>query len=230
MLVLQCQLQDTNIKGVVLSEADIAKVIQGLMWPLSGVTLALLVISLSGAGIYFRRYLEQKAQQLATREDFDSLQRQVAESTRLVKSIESELANNDWVRRELHSLRVRKIEELVTLALKCFDDMDAMRNAAIAGKHYGDPKHHERMEAIAIVYLPELVVEATAYKFALLRHFTQIAEAHIVAGTNSQVWDGFFERTNYAEVRAAFTALSSEAAKLLQTTSNGTIFQPASLT
>lgn len=210
-----------------MSEADIVKVILGLLGPVSAVVAGILIVALVGLGTYLRRYLEQKALQLATREDFQLLQKQVAESTRLVEGIKSELANEDWVRRELHGLRARKIEELVTLVLHCADDMDAARNSAVEGRHYDKPRHHDRIEVVATVYLPELVPMTKAYRLELLKYFLQVGHKMIEAnqGGGINVWGNFIETSNYQQVLSTRDTLTSEAAKLLQEIVNGTVFR-----
>ena len=209
-----------------MNETDIVKIILGLLGPVSGVVVAILILALLGLGIYLRRYLEQKALQLATREDFTKLQTQVAESTRMVESIKSELANSDWVRRELHVLRVKKIEELVTLALNCEDDLVAQRNSAIDGTYYDKPKHYDRMLSVATVYLPELEPAARAYRLEVLKHSQQILKKGLEAsgGSGHSVWNNFFENSNYTQMTTTLDALKTQAARLLQETASGTVF------
>lgn len=209
-----------------MSEADIVNVVLGLLGPVSIVIAVILILALVGMGIYLRRYLEQKAIQLATREDFKQLQTQVAESTRMVEGIKSELANDDWVRRELHGLRVKKIEELITLALSCEEDVDAHRNAAIEGRFYANPKHHDRMAAVAMVYVPELAPATNAYRLALLNHYQQIGRKMLEASQGGlNVWDNFLENSNYRDIMTTGVALKQEAARFLQETANGRVFR-----
>lgn len=208
-----------------MSEADIVKVILGLLGPVSGVVVAILILAMVGLGTYFRRYLEQKALQLATREDFEKLQKQVAESTRVVEGIKSELANKDWVRRELHGLRARKIEELVTLVLNCADDMDAMRDTAVAGEHYDKPTHHGRMGVVARVFLPELEPMTRAYQIELLAYYRHLSKTMGEARQGGlEVWDTFTENSNANEIITARDNLTKEAARLLQEIANGKVF------
>lgn len=212
-----------------MSETDIVKVILGLLGPVSTVVTAILVLALIGLGVYLRRYLEQKALQLATREDFNKLQKQVAESTRLVESIKSELANEDWVRRELHALRVKKIEELITLALNCEANLETHRNAAIKREYYALPRDYNELYTIATVYLPELEPIARDYRRAILTHSQQITKRsmEIAKSGSTASWDDFMETSNYPEVLSIFDHLKAQAAKLLQETANGTVFRKA---
>ncbi len=53
-----------------------------------------------GAGIYFKQYLIKKADIEATNEQFDTLVSQLHETTRLTKSIESNLGNKAWLRQQ----------------------------------------------------------------------------------------------------------------------------------
>lgn len=208
-----------------MSEADIVKVILGLLGPVSGVVVAILILAMVGLGTYFRRYLEQKALQLATREDFEKLQKQVAESTRVVEGIKSELANRDWVRRELHGLRARKIEELVTLALDCANDMDSVRNAAVGGRVCEKPKHHDRLGVVAMVFLPELVPMARDYRIELLTYYQQVGRKMLESRQGGlNVWDNFMENSNYREIMETRDKLTDEAARLLQEIANGRVF------
>lgn len=207
-----------------MNEAEIVKVVLGLLGPVSSVVAAILILALVGLGTYLRRYLDQKALQLATREDFQKLQKQVADSTRLVEGIKSELANNDWIRRELHNLRIKKVEELVTLALNCFEDVHGFRNAAIEGKHYDKPRHHDRMLAVALVYLPELEPMARDFWLALGEHYNQLADKAIQKLNDPTIeWDN--SDSNFGKVISSFENLKRRVAKFLQETANGTVFR-----
>jgi hypothetical protein len=208
-----------------MSDAEI-KAITGMLGPLSSVATGILTLALIGMGIYLRRYLEQKALNLATRKDFEELQKQLLLSTEAVEKVKSLIGNADWVRKERHGLRVKKIEELITLALNCEEVLEAHRNAAIEAKYYMIPRHYDRMCALAIAYLPELEALSEAYRAELIEHSLQIGRRQHEAskGGGLELWNDFLEKSNYRAALAARDKLIKEAARLLQQTAGGGVF------
>jgi len=118
------------------------------------------VFVVSGLGSYLAKYLEAKGQNLATREDFESLRHQLTQSTRTVEGIKAEFARTDWASREWTALRIRKIEEMMGLysTLKTHID-DSMGNAFA---QLPLPQWHNAEQAVVIaeLYLPELLPDA----------------------------------------------------------------------
>jgi hypothetical protein len=120
----------------------------------------LIVLVISGFGSYIGKYLGAKGQNLATREDFESLRRQLTESTRVVEGIKAEFARTDWASKEWTALQIRKIEEMMGLYSTLESHIDVTFANALA--HQALPEWHNAEKAVVIaeLYLPELLVDA----------------------------------------------------------------------
>lgn len=120
----------------------------------------LLVLMISGFGSYIGKYLEAKGQNLATKEDFDSLRRQLTESTRVVEGIKAEFARTDWASKEWTALQIRKIEEMMGLYSTLESHIDATFANALAHQALPEWQNADKAVVIAELYLPELLVDA----------------------------------------------------------------------
>lgn len=118
----------------------------------------LLVALVAALGSYFGKYLETKGQNMATREDFDRLQHQLAASTSLVASIQAKIARSDWAAREWTTLRIKKVEELMRLLATVPDEIKEQHAALINGGPMFQGRWLNVVEASALtlLYLPEL--------------------------------------------------------------------------
>jgi hypothetical protein len=121
----------------------------------------ILVLVISGVGSFLAKYLETKGQNLATREDFESLRRQLTESTRVVEGIKAEFARTDWASKEWTALRIRKIEEMMSLYSTLTSHIDASFLNAYMREPLPEWRHAEKATVIAELYLPELLADAT---------------------------------------------------------------------
>lgn len=121
----------------------------------------ILVLLISGIGSYFAKYFETKGQNLATKEDFESLRRQLSESTKVVEGIKAEFARTDWALKEWTALRIRKIEEMMNLYSTLQNHVDATFANALAREPLPEWSNAEKAIVIAELYLPELLEDAT---------------------------------------------------------------------
>lgn len=121
----------------------------------------ILVLLISGMGSYFAKYLETKGQNLATKEDFESLRRQLSESTRVIEGIKAEFARTDWALKEWTALRIRKIEEMMNLYSTLQNHVNATFAKAMAREQLPEWSNAEKALVIAELYLPELFEDAT---------------------------------------------------------------------
>jgi hypothetical protein len=76
------------------------------------VILLLLNTAIVGAGIYLTAYLKKKAQNLATREEFQELVKQTAALTRTTAQIETDIKGDLWDRQKRWELRRDALFEL----------------------------------------------------------------------------------------------------------------------
>jgi hypothetical protein len=120
----------------------------------------ILVLLISGIGSYIAKYLEAKGQNLATREDFESLRHQLTESTRVVEGIKAEFARTDWASKEWTALRIRKIEEMMSLYSTLQSHIDATFANALTRQPLPEWDNAEKAVVIAELYLPELLDNA----------------------------------------------------------------------
>ncbi|MFJ3465547.1 hypothetical protein [Achromobacter spanius] len=94
---------------VVTAIHGLANALAGLgSWQQQLVSLAILVV-VAGAGSFFGAYLKTRATNAAMADDLDAIKRQLAATTHTTKSIEAQISK----RGELHSLRVKKLEDLM---------------------------------------------------------------------------------------------------------------------
>lgn len=94
---------------VVTAIHELANALAGLgSWQQQLVSLAILVV-VAGAGSFFGAYLKTRATNAAMADDLDAIKRQLAATTHTTKSIEARISK----RGELHSLRMKKLEDLM---------------------------------------------------------------------------------------------------------------------
>jgi len=185
----------------------------------------ILVAAFAAAGAYFGRYLTIKAENLATKEDFGQLQKQLAQSTHLVESVKSEVAHLDWVAREWEALRVKKIEELMTAIYECEIFLDDARNAAIEGSglHKTDP--FGGPQVIAELYLPELTASVNTYTALCrviyaetLNRLGETLKAISNMEARQKIWNTYPGEEAYKNMLAVKSALTTQARDLLRQT------------
>jgi len=102
-------------------------------------------------------YFRTRGQNLATKHDFDELQKQLKANTKLVETIKAEVGQKDWAQREWTNLRRTKLEVLLETMHDCETYLDQLSSRAIkddyeAGKR--DPAGP--LVAIGALYFPEL--------------------------------------------------------------------------
>jgi hypothetical protein len=118
--------------------------------------IAALVSALTALGV---SYFRTRGQNLATKHDFDELQKQLSANTKLVEDIKSDVSQRDWARREWTNLRRVKLEALMEKMHACETYLDQYR--AYSMDHTlkaAEPEHNpmDELRTIAELYLPEL--------------------------------------------------------------------------
>jgi hypothetical protein len=172
-------------------------------------------------------YLRTRGQNLATKHDFDELQKQLKANTELVEAIKSEVGQKDWAEREWTNLRRTKLEALLEKMHESVAVIDRLGNRAVSGEYEAaehDPVSH--LEAIGVLYFPELYNEI--YRFCQqCRQQTMIGLDHGKA-VRSMIGDieqnayrtaaqAFKERwgASYKELLVAQAGLTTAARRLL---------------
>lgn len=203
----------------VLAKAVASELLSG-----SGIWIFLLLTALfAGIGSYFGKYFETKGANLATKEDFNSLQTQLSASTRVVESVKSEIARTDWVAREWATLRIKKIEELMTILHKCDVYLVEARDASMEGRYRSDAAPFDHAIVITELYLPELVPAINQYILKCrmidleINKLGQQTMTNNHEGKNSTgLWNNFIDRVGYEELVTISTANRTKVSQLLQ--------------
>ncbi|HEU0219673.1 MAG TPA: hypothetical protein VFQ98_02560 [Gallionella sp.] len=177
----------------------------------------------AGVGAYFGKYFGTKGANLATREDFNALLAQLSASTRLVESVKSEIARTDWVAREWATLRIKKIEELMTILHECEAYLDAQRNSLLSGNVYLPTPPFDHAIAISELYLPELCDTVNRFILSCRRvamfHgkvFVQQMENEKNGITDRSIWDNLIERNGSVEMLLAAKEARQATSQLVQ--------------
>jgi len=208
-----------------MDSATLAKAVASELLNSSSVLLLLILIPIfAGIGGFLGKYLETKGTNLATKEDFDTLQVQLRESTRLVESVKSEISQTDWGAREWNSLRINKIEELMTLLHKCEEYLDTKRNASIECRHHPETAPYDQANIIAELYLPELEKLVRLYVLSCRKldlRMTDLVQQGLREQNSGKqydptIWENFFENSEYSELTNCAHEVRRYAAQLLQ--------------
>lgn len=99
---------------VVTAIHELANALAGLgSWQQQLVSMVILLV-VAGAGSFFGAYLKTRATNAAMADDLEEIKRQLRETTATTETIKSKIGK----RGELHSLRVKKLEEMMEEFLK----------------------------------------------------------------------------------------------------------------
>jgi hypothetical protein len=118
------------------------------------VVIGVLVSALTALGV---SYFRTRGQNLATKNDFEELQKQLKANTELVETIKSEVSQRDWAQREWTNLRRVKLEALLEKMHESETYLDRLRSSCNRGEPLND-KHDptNELDAIGKLYFPEL--------------------------------------------------------------------------
>lgn len=179
----------------------------------------------AGVGAYFGKYFGTKGANLATKEDFNFLQGQLSASTRLVASIKSEIDRADWLTREWNALRIKKIEELMTILHECEEYLGALKDASIACEYHPNIPPFDHAIVISELYLPELadavrsfITKCQQLKIAMINLAQQgvaIKQQDIQKDT-AFLWENFVDNSGYNELFPMVSEIRTSTRLLLQ--------------
>jgi hypothetical protein len=117
------------------------------------VVIAALVSALTALGV---SYFRTRGQNLATKHDFEELQKQLKANTELVEAIKSEVSQRDWTQREWTTLRRIKLEALLEKTHECEVYLDRQRDSAFEGKIMMPERDPiGELETLATLYFPD---------------------------------------------------------------------------
>jgi hypothetical protein len=116
------------------------------------VVLLLLNAGVVGVGIYLSAYLKKKAQNLATREEFEELQRQTETLTRTTAKIEAEIKGDLWDRQKRWELRRDVTLEAARAMATLKDSLTNLHAVYTTEKRAAEQGKPERVEKKTEVY------------------------------------------------------------------------------
>jgi hypothetical protein len=108
-----------------------AGTIQQALLTILNLVIAALVSALTALSV---SYFRTRGQNLATKHDFDELQKQLSATTKLVETIKSEVSQRDWAQREWTTLRRVKLDALLEKMHECEEYLERRRQSAIDGE------------------------------------------------------------------------------------------------
>jgi hypothetical protein len=142
------------------------------------VVVAALVGAVAAVGT---SYFRTRGQNLATKHDFDELQRQLKDNTELVEAIKSEVGQKDWAQREWTNLRRIKLEALFDKMHECDAELDRRYLAVVQGSPLKEERDYinefvNPLQTISTLYSRELSIQTGEFYACCLRgHFAIVA-------------------------------------------------------
>jgi hypothetical protein len=151
-------------------------------------------------------YLRTRAQNLATKHDFDELQKQLKANTELVETIKSEVGQKDWATRERTTLRRIKLEALLEKMHDCDEYLVQHRNRFLEGKGT-DPDQRDylnELNAMGSLYFSELEDEIRRFYLSGKKQMSlglELAQALGSAGNDMAARESAYDtfRRNWLE-------------------------------
>lgn len=109
-------------------------------------------------------YIKRRAENLATRDDFEELKRQLAQNTRVTEEIKSEIGYADWKSRELDVLKRQKLEFLMEAIAHSYDVLAVQVRKNCTGEIQDlEQVKLGRVEMLVSLYFPELEAQRSTY-------------------------------------------------------------------
>jgi len=141
----------------------------------------LLLISLAFLTTLFSARIEgwskRKGETAATKDDLEEIKRQLAETTKVTKTVETAIVRGDWIQRERNTQKRTKLEETMRAA---FSIAGWARDIAPTFFASGDIEHPSALndfQMLTKLYFPELANQTTTFNVAYIEFvglFTQI--------------------------------------------------------
>jgi hypothetical protein len=135
--------------------AEIAAHLLSYSWMPLIVQLALIAI-VTVVAVFASEYL-------ATKADFESLQRQLHANTELVETIKADIGQRDWAKREWTNLRRIKLEALLEKLHQCEEHLEQHRSDSFEGKVGSNRDPASELDTLQTLYFVELAPEVGAF-------------------------------------------------------------------
>jgi len=192
-------------------------------WYLLMIWLCLTVIA-TAVGTYFAAYLKTRANNFATKADFNELLTQQASIKETTAKIEQSVSHKDWTIKEYKTVRRIKLEELLLAIHECDVFMDKQRLYALNEGPRNDliePIH--RIFIIGQLYFPELAQHLSTFTNCYLEYKTYVNQAGSVDKAHNlihaeEIVQKLGDRLDkvYIPFWSAVVALDHEAQDLMQ--------------
>ncbi|MBC3911603.1 hypothetical protein [Undibacterium umbellatum] len=113
-------------------------------------------------------------------QNFAQILKQQTDTTETVEAIKSRIGRNDWVQKEMTSIRIKKIEELVTLVMKVEEVLNERLSSALDILDLAKNHEHDTENLLVIVklYLPDLTGEALNFIVCAKKFYLLIYKKH----------------------------------------------------
>lgn len=113
---------------------------------------------------YVSPYIKRRAENLATRDDFEELKRQLQQTTRLTEEIKAEIGHAEWKAREVNSLKRSKVEELLRDVLAGEEKASLLfRRSVLGDVGEVDNSNVDAAAAVASLYFENLRIPVYAF-------------------------------------------------------------------
>lgn len=141
--------------------------------------LAALFIIFGAASGFASNYLQKRAQNLATKADFEELLRQLKITTEATESVKVAIAKNDLNEREWRTIRKIKLEELI---IAIYDTAHWLNKESdlrfFGGSTISNLLPIWKVEALSNLYFTELVQQVNIFKGVFLKYNRWILQVH----------------------------------------------------
>lgn len=182
------------------------------------------LILFSALGAYVGGYLKLKAENLATKEDFVGIKSRIAETTRTIENIRTDISLKDWTWREKNALRRSKLEELIERSCDVLDWVSEAHQSILFRKR--EPITRSPIDAMqmrAVLYFPELQDAVNEFSKAVMASMQHIYETQremlgIDAAQQNEILRQSSEKWGrlYAEMKTTQHALHREGRTLME--------------
>jgi hypothetical protein len=146
-------------------------------WQYLAITVAVAIV-VGAASAFGSAYLRRRAENLATKADFQRLLQQLQQTTSITEQVKATVLHADWLQREQKSLRRQKLEELMSTIYSTQDWLDIYSKSHVfdSGRDPGTMPM-QKAEMIATLYFPELERDVVRYSISARRQAIHVLQA-----------------------------------------------------
>jgi hypothetical protein len=151
------------------------------------VTLLVLGV-VSAVSAFSGAYLVKRGQNLATKDDFESLQKELAATTLMTAQINTSVGFADWKAREINSLRRTKVEQTYEQLQVTEEKLNASwRTLTMGGQYIVGDDGRNRLRALFALYFPDHLELVELYATTWSTWITEALQIAIVLRNISSI-------------------------------------------